>query len=171
MFVTSARVFVAAGFIGCVSVVSVSAQVPPRAAELEAYSGLHRAAALGDAEETTRLIDTGADINSRDGYERTPLHALLVFVRAAQVVKLAVGEHQRAHVIELLTQLTDIDDIAEPGLRGPVLEGERRLDVPILPPDELPHRELVEVGFEARTDDRSGEIGHSWIHYTALARR
>jgi uncharacterized protein len=62
------------GVLACTFAVPGFAQVPPRAAELEAYSGLHLAAALGDGMEVTRLIDTGADINARDGYERTPLH-------------------------------------------------------------------------------------------------
>jgi len=80
---------VAAGLIACAFVVPVSAQVPPRAAELEAYSGLHRAAAFGDAEETTRLIDTGARINGRDGYERTPLHVATYFRRHDVIAVLA----------------------------------------------------------------------------------
>ncbi len=50
------------------------AQVPPTAAELAAYTGLHAAAARGEAGEITRLAAGGADPNGRDRYRRTPLH-------------------------------------------------------------------------------------------------
>ena len=50
------------------------AQVPPSAAELAAYRGLHAAAAKGDAAEIARLAAAGADLAARDGYRRTPLH-------------------------------------------------------------------------------------------------
>ena len=54
----------------------VQAQVPPSAAEKSAYTGLHAAAARGDAAEIKRLL-AGAkavQVDARDGYERTPLH-------------------------------------------------------------------------------------------------
>ena len=47
-------------------------------------------------------------------------HPLLVFVGAAQVVELAVGEHQRARVIELLAQLAEVDHLAQTCFRGAV---------------------------------------------------
>lgn len=50
------------------------AQVPPSAAELAAYAGLHAAAARGDAQEIERLATAGAAIDARDGAQRTPLH-------------------------------------------------------------------------------------------------
>jgi ankyrin repeat protein len=50
------------------------AQVPPAPAEQAAYTGLHAAAARGDAAAIARLVATGADPNGRDGYRRTPLH-------------------------------------------------------------------------------------------------
>lgn len=65
------------------------AQVPPRPAEIEAYSGLHLAAALGDAAEVTRHIGAGADVNGRDGYERTPLHVATYFRRHEVIALLA----------------------------------------------------------------------------------
>ncbi len=51
-----------------------SAQVPPSAAEVARYSGLHAAAHRGDVVEIERLIAAKADINARDPYGRTPLH-------------------------------------------------------------------------------------------------
>ncbi len=53
---------------------SAQAQVPPSAAELDAYTGLHAAAARGEVAEIARLVAGGADMNGRDGYRRTPLH-------------------------------------------------------------------------------------------------
>ncbi len=50
------------------------AQVPPSAAEIAAYQGLHAVAAAGDIEAAERLIASGADANARDGHGRTPLH-------------------------------------------------------------------------------------------------
>jgi ankyrin repeat protein len=50
------------------------AQIPPSAAEVQAYRGLHAAAAAGDVAAAERLIGSGADRNARDGHGRTPLH-------------------------------------------------------------------------------------------------
>jgi hypothetical protein len=48
----------------------------------------------------------------------------------------------------VLSKLANVDDLADPRLRSPILEREGRLDLAVLPPDELPGRELVEVGLE-----------------------
>ncbi len=49
-------------------------QVGPSPAELEAYRGLHAAAAQGDAAAIEKLVKSGASVDARDGYRRTPLH-------------------------------------------------------------------------------------------------
>ncbi|MGJ7510152.1 ankyrin repeat domain-containing protein [Variovorax sp. GT1P44] len=51
-----------------------AAQVPPSAAEVQAYQGLHQAAWRGDMVRLKALIAAGADLNARDGMGRTPLH-------------------------------------------------------------------------------------------------
>jgi hypothetical protein len=56
------------------SALPAAAQIPPDAAEVAAYRGLHAAAAHGDAAEITRLVSGGADVNALDGHRRTPLH-------------------------------------------------------------------------------------------------
>jgi ankyrin repeat protein len=50
------------------------AHVPPSAIELERYTGLHAAAARGDAVEIRRLLAQGLAPDLRDGHGRTPLH-------------------------------------------------------------------------------------------------
>jgi ankyrin repeat protein len=60
--------------IGTLLLVLVSAQVPPSAGEYAAYTGMHAAAARGEAAEIVRLAKGGADANERDRYRRTPLH-------------------------------------------------------------------------------------------------
>jgi len=50
-----------------------AAQVPPSAAEIAAYRGLHAAAASGDLPTLTKALQHGADINARDGHGRTAL--------------------------------------------------------------------------------------------------
>ena len=57
--------------------VPASAQVAPSAAEIAAYHGLHAAAAKDDAAEIERLVKTGAAIDVRDNYQRTPLHVAI----------------------------------------------------------------------------------------------
>jgi ankyrin repeat protein len=47
-----------------------SAQVPPSEGEIKRYTGLHRAAADGDV----AAIKGKGNVDSRDGYGRTPLH-------------------------------------------------------------------------------------------------
>jgi ankyrin repeat protein len=81
--------FVLAGLLGFAAVRATFAQVPPRAAELEAYSGLHLAAALGDVAEAERLVKMGAPANGRDAYERTPLHVATYFRRHDVIAVLA----------------------------------------------------------------------------------
>jgi uncharacterized protein len=50
------------------------AQVPPTAAEISQYTGLHQVAANGDVEEITALLAKGENPDPRDAYQRTPLH-------------------------------------------------------------------------------------------------
>ena len=52
----------------------VLAQMPPGAAELRVYAGLHAAAAKGDAAEIARLLGAGEKPNVQDSHGRTPLH-------------------------------------------------------------------------------------------------
>jgi ankyrin repeat protein len=68
---------VRSGFIATVLALCLGAQpmaqAPPSATEIAAYTGLHAAAAKGDAAEIARLAGSGADVNARDKHGRTPL--------------------------------------------------------------------------------------------------
>jgi len=53
---------------------SAQAQVPPTTEEKAHYTGLLAAAARGNALEIGKLAAGGANVDVRDGYQRTPLH-------------------------------------------------------------------------------------------------
>jgi ankyrin repeat protein len=94
----------------------VAAQVHPRPAEIESYTGLHLAAALGDAGEVARLIKAGSDLNGRDGYERTPLHVATYFRRHEVIAVLAragadLGAKERDRY-DAMTIAAVADDVA-----------------------------------------------------------
>ena len=67
------------------------AQVPPSAAELRVYAGLHAAAARGDAAEIERLIAAGQNPNAQDSNSRTPLHVAAHFGHRAAAQALIKG--------------------------------------------------------------------------------
>jgi uncharacterized protein len=72
------------------------AQMPPTS-ELAEYTGLHAAAAKGDAAEVARLIATGQNLEARDSHKRTPLHvAALLRHRAAAEALLKAGANPNA---------------------------------------------------------------------------
>jgi len=60
--------------LACAFAGATYAQVAPGAAEIGAYTGLFAAAARDDAVEIGSLAASGADVNAREGYGRTPLH-------------------------------------------------------------------------------------------------
>ena len=67
------------------------AQIPPGAAELRVYAGLHAAAAKGDAAEVERLIAAGEKPNVQDSRGRTPLHVAAHFGHQAAAQSLLKG--------------------------------------------------------------------------------
>jgi uncharacterized protein len=71
--------------------VSATAQTPPSGAELAAYTGLHAAAATGDAAALSALLKQGANANARDGHGRTPLHVAAHFGHQAAARVLVTG--------------------------------------------------------------------------------
>ena len=75
------------------------AQVPPSAAELARYSGLHAAAHRGDITEIERLVAGKHDINATDGYGRTPLH-VAAHARKAEAVRVLMRAGAKHHLLE-----------------------------------------------------------------------
>ncbi len=79
--------------------VPATAQVPPTAAEVARYSGLHAAAHRGDMAELNRLIAAKADLNARDTYGRTPLH-VATHARKAEAVRVLMRAGARHDLLE-----------------------------------------------------------------------
>ncbi|MDM0023621.1 ankyrin repeat domain-containing protein [Variovorax saccharolyticus] len=97
----------------------VPAQVAPTAAELQAYQGLHRAAARGDLPQLMALIAGGADLESRDRLGRTPLHVATharqrdaIGVLAAAGAKLDVLENDRYDAVTIAAVADDVPTLA-----------------------------------------------------------
>jgi uncharacterized protein len=63
-----------------------AAQVPPSAAEVARYTGLHDAAQRGDARRIDALVAAGADVGARDAHGRTALH-VATFARRHDAIR------------------------------------------------------------------------------------
>ena len=68
------RCRVVMALLACAFAGAAYAQVAPSTTEIAAYTGLFADAARGDAAEIGRLAASGADVNAREAYGRTPLH-------------------------------------------------------------------------------------------------
>jgi len=86
-----------------------SAQTPPGPAELQAYRGLHAAAAKGDVAEIEKLVKSGAPIDARDGRARTPLH-VAAFMQKPEAARALLRLGADANALE--AQKYDIVTIA-----------------------------------------------------------
>jgi hypothetical protein len=108
-------------FAACLTVLALAfnlpaaAQTPPDASELAAYTGLHAAAARGDAAVIERLIKDGADTGARDSNRRTPLHVAAFTKQDAAAVKLmALGadpnalDGQRYDIVTIASVADDV---------------------------------------------------------------
>lgn len=73
--------------LGMCASAGAPAQVPPQAAEVQAYDGLHRAAWEGSLAKIKALIASGANLDARDARGRTPLH-VATHARQREAVKL-----------------------------------------------------------------------------------
>ncbi len=80
----------AAASIACLNW-SASAQVPPTAAEIARYSGLHGVAASGAVSSITEMLANGLDPNLRDDNGRTPFHVAVFLKQRAAMEALAKG--------------------------------------------------------------------------------
>ena len=62
------------------------AQVAPSATEAARYTGLHAAAHKGDLVQLKKLLASGASVNARDPYGRTPVH-VATFAKQPEVIR------------------------------------------------------------------------------------
>jgi ankyrin repeat protein len=76
-----------------------AAQTPPSSTEINAYAGLHAAAAGGSTAEVERLVKDGAEINGRDTFGRTPL-MVAVYRRDVAVARALVALGANVNALE-----------------------------------------------------------------------
>lgn len=76
-----------------------AAQVPPAAAEVLVYEGLHQAAWRGDLPRLKALIEGGADLGARDGRGRTPLH-VAAYARQREAIRTLAKADAKLDVLE-----------------------------------------------------------------------
>jgi len=86
-----------------------TAQVPPNAAEVAGYSGLHAASAIGAVNSIGQMIANGPDADVRDGNGRTPFHVAVFLRQRGAMEAPAAG---RAEVNALDNQRYDAVTIA-----------------------------------------------------------
>lgn len=77
----------------------VAAQVPPSAAEIAAYRGLHAAAQQGDVTAIERLATSKAALAAQDDHGRTPLH-VATFARQREAVRALIRSGADAGALE-----------------------------------------------------------------------
>ena len=92
-----------------------AAQVAPSATEIAAYNGLHAAAANGNTAEIARLLTSGAPIDARDGYKRTPLHVAIYRSQGPAALALIKGgadantlEAQQYDIVTIASVANDV---------------------------------------------------------------
>ena len=68
---------------------AASAQLAPSSADIAGYTGLHRAAHLGDAALIRQLVADGADLTVREAHGRTPVHVAAFASHEAAIAALA----------------------------------------------------------------------------------
>ena len=98
---------------------AVRAQVPPTAAEAQAYQGLHQAAWRGDMSRLNALIAGGANLDARDGLGRTPLHVATYARQREAIAALAKAganlqrlEDDRYDVVTIAAVADDVPTLA-----------------------------------------------------------
>lgn len=81
------------------AVAGAHAQVPPAAADVARYTGLHAAAYGGDVARIEALIQAGENVNRRDGYGRAALH-IATFARKPDAVRALIKGGAKTELLE-----------------------------------------------------------------------
>jgi ankyrin repeat protein len=137
---------------------ALRAQTPPSAAELAAYSGLHKAAHAGDLTAIRDGLRQGADPNARDGAGRTPLH-VACFARQAEAMRLLVAQGADPKTMEgraydCVTIASVADDVATLKVALAIGGDARQITSPyngtaLIAAAHLGHAEVVQVLIDA----------------------
>ena len=82
------RDFLSAAMLAAAALLALplAAQLPPSAAEIASYRGLHAAAQRGDLMEIERLAGSKPALAARDAHGRTPLH-VATYARQREAIK------------------------------------------------------------------------------------
>ena len=137
---------------------ALQAQTPPSAAELAAYSGLHKAAHAGDLAAIRDGLRAGADVHARDGAGRTPLH-VACFARQAEAMRLLVAQGADPKAMEgraydCVTIASVADDVATLKVALAIGGDARQITSPyngtaLIAAAHLGHAEVVQVLIDA----------------------
>ena len=139
-------------------VTSVSAQVAPTQAELDAYTGLFAAAAKGDTATIAKLAAQGANVNAKDSRGRTPLH-VAAFMKQRDAMRALAAAGADANALEndrydMVTIAAVADDV--PTLEAALALGNRATNVTsrydgtaLIAAAHLGHVEVVQVLIKA----------------------
>jgi len=84
---------------GIMAAARTSAQVPPSAAEVARYTGLHAAAHSGNVAQIESVVASRTDVNGRDAYGRTALH-VATFARKPDAVRALVKAGAKTELLE-----------------------------------------------------------------------
>ncbi len=149
------------------------AQIPPSDAEAAAYDGLHRAAHVGDVDTIRQLVRQGADLEARDGANRTPAHVAAyasheeaLKVLAAAGADMNALEHQDYDLVTIAAVANDLDMLETALALGNSPDNITSLyeGTALIAAAHLGHHEVVKTLIEA-----GAPLDHvNNLHWTAL---